>query len=157
MTECDDNKSCTFCSYLLSSMWHSTLLKSIRWLDWILSRREHVLTWSFVKRCLILDIRDEFVSNCWICLIFSCQYSISSLRFLRPSEKLFFNFLPCPVLSCDKLRYEVIDTPSDIFVIMEYVQGGELFDFIVSRGRLPPDEARQFFHQVSSLRFTSIQ
>ena len=45
-------------------------------------------------------------------------------------------------------RYEVIDTPSDIFVIMEYVQGGELFDFIVSRGRLPPDEARQFFHQV---------
>jgi 5'-AMP-activated protein kinase, catalytic alpha subunit len=46
-------------------------------------------------------------------------------------------------------RYEVIDTPSDIFVIMEYVQGGELFDFIVSRGRLPPDEARQFFHQVS--------
>jgi 5'-AMP-activated protein kinase catalytic alpha subunit len=46
-------------------------------------------------------------------------------------------------------RYEVIDTPSDIFVIMEYVSGGELFDYIVSRGRLPPDEARHFFHQVS--------
>ena len=46
--------------------------------------------------------------------------------------------------------YEVIDTPSDIFVIMEYVSGGELFDFIVSRGRLPPDEARQFFHQILS-------
>jgi serine/threonine protein kinase len=45
-------------------------------------------------------------------------------------------------------RYEVIDTPSDIFVIMEYVSGGELFDYIVSRGRLPPDEARHFFHQV---------
>lgn len=44
--------------------------------------------------------------------------------------------------------YEVIDTPSDIFVIMEYVSGGELFDYIVSRGRLPPDEARHFFHQV---------
>ena len=44
--------------------------------------------------------------------------------------------------------YEVIDTPSDIFVIMEYVSGGELFDFIVSRGRLPADEARNFFHQV---------
>ena len=50
-----------------------------------------------------------------------------------------------------KFRYEVIDTPSDIFVIMEYVQGGELFDFIVSRGRLPPDEARQFFHQVKQM------
>lgn len=31
--------------------------------------------------------------------------------------------------------YEVIDTPSDIFVIMEFVSGGELFDYIVSRGR----------------------
>ena len=53
----------------------------------------------------------------------------------------------CVIFYCF-YRYEVIDTPSDIFVIMEYVQGGELFDFIVSRGRLPPDEARQFFHQV---------
>ena len=52
------------------------------------------------------------------------------------------------------VRYEVIDTPSDIFVIMEYVQGGELFDFIVSRGRLPPDEARQFFHQVRPFFFS---
>jgi serine/threonine protein kinase len=31
---------------------------------------------------------------------------------------------------------------------MEFVSGGELFDYIVSRGRLPPDEARHFFHQV---------
>jgi 5'-AMP-activated protein kinase catalytic alpha subunit len=46
--------------------------------------------------------------------------------------------------------YEVIDTPTDIFVIMEFVSGGELFDYIVSRGRLPPDEARHFFHQIVS-------
>ena len=52
----------------------------------------------------------------------------------------FFSILVC--------RYEVIDTPSDIFVIMEFVSGGELFDYIVSRGRLPADEARHFFHQV---------
>ena len=39
------------------------------------------------------------------------------------------------VLTAD-LRYEVIDTPSDIFVVMEYVSGGELFDYIVSRGRV---------------------
>ena len=44
----------------------------------------------------------------------------------------------------------MIDTPSDIFVVMEFVPGGELFDYIVSRGRLPPDEARRFFHQVNS-------
>lgn len=46
--------------------------------------------------------------------------------------------------------YEVIDTPTDIFVIMEYVPEGELFDYIVSRGRLPADEARQFFQQIVS-------
>lgn len=46
--------------------------------------------------------------------------------------------------------YEVIDTPTDIFVIMEFVSGGELFDYIVSRGRLQPDEARHFFHQIIS-------
>ena len=46
--------------------------------------------------------------------------------------------------------YEVIDTPSDIFVIMEYVAGGELFDYIVSRGRLPADEARHLFHMIVS-------
>lgn len=51
-------------------------------------------------------------------------------------------------------RYEVIDTPSDIFVIMEFVPGGELFDYIVSRGRLPPDEARHFFHQVIISHFS---
>ena len=29
--------------------------------------------------------------------------------------------------------YEVIDTPTDIFLVMEHVSDGELFDFIVSR------------------------
>jgi 5'-AMP-activated protein kinase catalytic alpha subunit len=46
--------------------------------------------------------------------------------------------------------YEVIDTPSDIFLVMEYVPNGELFDYIVSRGRLPPDDARRFFQQIVS-------
>ena len=35
-----------------------------------------------------------------------------------------------------KNRYEVIDTPSDIFLVMEYVPGGELFDYIVRKGRV---------------------
>ena len=46
--------------------------------------------------------------------------------------------------------YEVIDTPSDIFMVMEYVSNGELFDYIVSRGRLPPNDARRFFQQILS-------
>ena len=39
---------------------------------------------------------------------------------------------------------------SDIFLVNEYVSGGELFDYIVSKGRLSSDEARNFFHQVVS-------
>lgn len=46
--------------------------------------------------------------------------------------------------------YEVIDTPTDIFLVNEYVSGGELFDYIVSKGRLSADEARNFFHQIVS-------
>jgi len=46
--------------------------------------------------------------------------------------------------------YEVIDTPTDIFLVNEYVSGGELFDYIVSKGRLTADEARHFFHQIVS-------
>ena len=46
--------------------------------------------------------------------------------------------------------YEVIDTPTDIFLVTEYVSGGELFDYIVRRGRLPENEARRFFQQIIS-------
>jgi len=46
--------------------------------------------------------------------------------------------------------YEVIDTPSDIFVVMEYVEGGELFDYIVTHGRLQENDARRFFQQIVS-------
>lgn len=31
---------------------------------------------------------------------------------------------------------------------MEYVEGGELFDYLVSRGRLPVDEALHYFQQI---------
>jgi len=46
--------------------------------------------------------------------------------------------------------YQVISTPNDIFMIMEYVSGGELFDYIVKNGRLGQDEARRFFQQIVS-------
>lgn len=46
--------------------------------------------------------------------------------------------------------YEVIDTVTDIYVVMEYVKSGELFDYIVEKGRLQEDEARRFFQQIIS-------
>lgn len=46
--------------------------------------------------------------------------------------------------------YQVISTPTDIFMIMEYVSGGELFDYIVKHGKLREHEARRFFQQIIS-------
>jgi len=46
--------------------------------------------------------------------------------------------------------YEVIETPTDFYVVMEYVKSGELFDYIVEKGRLMEDEARHFFQQIIS-------
>lgn len=42
----------------------------------------------------------------------------------------------------------MVYTPTDIFVVMEYVSGGELFDYIVQKGRLSENEARRFFQQI---------
>ena len=46
--------------------------------------------------------------------------------------------------------YEVIESPSEIYLVMEYVSGGELFDHIVHKGRLHEEEARQLFQQIMS-------
>lgn len=51
--------------------------------------------------------------------------------------------------------YEVIETPTDIYLVMEYVNSGELFDYIVEKGRLQEDEARNFFQQVCFFFFLS--
>jgi len=46
--------------------------------------------------------------------------------------------------------YEVLETQSDIFVVMEYVQNGELFELIAKKGKLPENEARFYFQQIIS-------
>ncbi|GBG25883.1 Protein kinase, putative [Hondaea fermentalgiana] len=43
---------------------------------------------------------------------------------------------------------EVIDTPKQIFLMMEFLNGGELFDYIVEKHRLTEQEACEIFSQV---------
>ncbi|CAG2225555.1 BRSK [Mytilus edulis] len=38
----------------------------------------------------------------------------------------------------------------DIYLVLEHVSGGELFDYLVKKGRLTPKEARRFFRQIIS-------
>ncbi|KAG5652087.1 hypothetical protein H0H81_006350 [Sphagnurus paluster] len=44
--------------------------------------------------------------------------------------------------------YDVYEGDKELFLILEYVEGGELFDFLVNRGRLPPTEALAYFKQI---------
>jgi 5'-AMP-activated protein kinase, catalytic alpha subunit len=46
--------------------------------------------------------------------------------------------------------YETMETADDIYVVLEYAQSGELFDYITERGKLPEHEARTFFQQLIS-------
>ena len=36
------------------------------------------------------------------------------------------------------------------YLVLEHVSGGELFDYLVKKGRLTPKEARRFFRQIIS-------
>lgn len=36
------------------------------------------------------------------------------------------------------------------YLILEHVSGGELFDYLVKKGRLTPKEAKRFFRQIIS-------
>lgn len=44
--------------------------------------------------------------------------------------------------------FEVMASKTKIYIVMEFVTGGELFDKIATRGRLKEDEARQYFQQL---------
>ncbi|KAF8882512.1 hypothetical protein CPB84DRAFT_1817135 [Gymnopilus junonius] len=47
--------------------------------------------------------------------------------------------------------YDVYEGDKELFLVLEYVEGGELFDFLVNRGRLPPNEALIYFKQINIL------
>jgi MAP/microtubule affinity-regulating kinase len=46
--------------------------------------------------------------------------------------------------------FEVIETKSAIFLVMEYSSGGELYDYLVVHGRMKEKEARAKFRQILS-------
>lgn len=44
--------------------------------------------------------------------------------------------------------YDVWETSTELYMVLEYVEGGELFDHLCSRGRLSTTEALGFFQQI---------
>lgn len=45
---------------------------------------------------------------------------------------------------------DFFESQLDIFIVMEHIAGGELFDYIVSHGRVKEAESRRFFRQIIS-------
>ncbi|CAL4074599.1 unnamed protein product, partial [Meganyctiphanes norvegica] len=46
--------------------------------------------------------------------------------------------------------YDVYESNKYLYLVLEHVSGGELFDYLVKKGRLIPKEARKFFRQIIS-------
>ncbi|XP_071809626.1 serine/threonine-protein kinase BRSK2-like [Asterias amurensis] len=46
--------------------------------------------------------------------------------------------------------YDVYENRKYLYLVLEHVSGGELFDYLVRKGRLTPREARKFFRQIIS-------
>ena len=46
--------------------------------------------------------------------------------------------------------FEIIETPKQLYLIMEFASGGEVFDYIVSHSRVKEREACRFFQQIIS-------
>jgi serine/threonine protein kinase len=44
--------------------------------------------------------------------------------------------------------YDVYDTPNYLFLVLEHVEGGELFDYLLSKKVLPESEALRFFQEL---------
>lgn len=43
------------------------------------------------------------------------------------------------------ISFKIIETPTELFLIMEYANGGELFDYIVDKTRVKEKDACKFF------------
>lgn len=46
--------------------------------------------------------------------------------------------------------YQVVENEENIYLVLEYISGGELFDYIVSREKLSEKESRSIFRQIIS-------
>jgi len=84
---------------------------------------------KILEKCRIIDVSDiERVSR-----------EIHILKLIRH---------PTIIQLYEVIHKQIIETPSKLYLIMEYASSGELFDHIVSSSRLKEKEACSFFQQI---------
>ena len=118
-------------------------------------RSTHVCTsgrtyshWSQGRHEVHLETRHQYDTYQESCSARGRVYAYSSSR---PHYQAVCPFSH-PVLlylTIHLISYEVISTPTDIIIVLEYA-GGELFNYIVANGRMPEHQARRFFQQLIS-------
>uniref|UniRef100_T1IRU8 Serine/threonine-protein kinase Chk2 n=1 Tax=Strigamia maritima TaxID=126957 RepID=T1IRU8_STRMM len=64
-------------------------------------------------------------------------------KVIKPMELMISVFQPCIIRVED-----VLDTPDTLFIVLELVEGGELFDRVVNNGQLSEDDAKLLFYQM---------
>lgn len=93
----------------------------------------------FLSHMVVTKFRNRRIyhSSKQLILWFFLKNHINSWMEIKPyprsSHYVEFFFL---IVLIYFFRYQVISTPSDIFMVMEYVSGGELFDYILKHGKV---------------------
>lgn len=98
-----------------------------------------------------------------LCIDLICCFSFSVIRvsnFLEEFTKFCFFYVPKGNKYCDwfdkftfhtELIYSSVSSTVHLrYLLLEHVSGGELFDYLVRKGRLMAKEARRFFRQIIS-------
>ena len=106
--------------------------------------------------CIVIMVRHKKTGNIYACKCVSRKLLVESGLFLRFEQEVrILQSLHNPnILEVQDIVYE----KNYIYLILEYCTHGELFNYIIERGRLLEDEARTLFTQlVNAIHFIHIR
>ena len=119
-----------------------------------------LLVWNILFQKILISMKNivssfQMYKNSYsyICLIMKIFIHIFCPTTI--TRVFFETLLAVKVVTCfcsARVKKSILLTLCIIFryLVLEHVSGGELFDYLVKKGRLTPKEARRFFRQIIS-------
>jgi len=101
-----------------------------------------------IERSDLLLSSDYFCSSVFV--LFFCAFFFRLMMSLTSSDWSFREITLMKLIRHPNVMmlYEVYESETELHLVLEFVEGGELFDYLVKRGRLPEKEALIFFQQI---------